>query len=168
MNNNNYSIGPLIWSGIKGLCLSEDEKKYLQKFKISGVILFKRNIESLKQLFELCKEIHSLKPAPLIVLDREGGPVDRLKHLPEFPAWPSPEKMTKVCSLEEIKKTGYYMGSEMKALGMSVNFAPLCGCAFRGKSSVPGKTFRSGLSERNSKRLGLSSRLAEGGHSGLR
>ena len=122
--NNKYPVGPLIWSGIRSLCLSKDEKKSLQKLKISGVILFKRNIESLKQLFELCREIHSLKPAPLIALDREGGPVDRLKHLPEFPPWPAPEKVATVCSLEEIKKTGYYMGREMKALGMSVNFAP--------------------------------------------
>lgn len=124
MNNNNYSVGPLIWSGIKGVCLSQEEKKALQKLRVSGLILFKRNIESLEQLFELCREIHSLKPAPLIVLDREGGPVDRLKHLAEFPSWPSPEKVASVCSLEEIKKTGYYMGREMRALGMSVNFAP--------------------------------------------
>ena len=122
--NSEYLLGPLIWSGIRGFCLSKDEKKAIQKLKVSGIILFKRNIESLEQLFELCKEIHSLKPAPLIVMDREGGPVDRLKHLPEFPPWPSPEKVTTVCSLEEIKKTGYYMGKEMRALGISVNFAP--------------------------------------------
>ena len=119
-----HKLGPLIWTGINGFSLSKEEKKTIEQMKVSGLILFKRNITSLSQLFELCREIRSLKPAPLIAIDREGGPVDRLKHLSEFPKWPSPEKLTTVCSLEEIEKTSYYMGREMKALGISVNFAP--------------------------------------------
>ena len=117
-------IGSLIWMGVEGLTLSLEEKKAIQKGTISGLILFKRNIESLPQLLELCQEIHSIKPTPLIAMDREGGTVDRLKHLSEYPLWPSPAKLVQVCSLEEIEKTAFYIAQEMKDLGVCVNFAP--------------------------------------------
>ncbi len=125
MKNNKEYLAHLLWTGIKGTTLSADEKKAIQEEEISGLILFKRNIESLPQLFELCREIHRLKPAPLIMIDREGGEVDRLKHLPDFYNWPSPEELSKICSLEEIEKTGFYMAREMKALGICINFAPV-------------------------------------------
>lgn len=114
----------LVWAGVEGVRLSEEEKKNIQGLGISGLILFKRNIESLSQLFELCREIHGLNPPPLIMIDREGGAVDRLKHLPEFPSWPAPAKLAEVCTLEEIEKTAFYMAREMKALGIGMNFAP--------------------------------------------
>ena len=99
-----HPLGGLIWAGIKGFSLSEEEKKSIRELGISGLILFKRNVESLSQLFELCSEIHSLNPSPLIMMDREGGGVDRLKHLPEFPSWPAPAKLAELCTLEEIEK----------------------------------------------------------------
>ena len=119
-----HPLWGLIWAGIKGVHLSEEEKKSIQELGISGLILFKRNIESLSQLFELCREIHSLNPPPLIMIDREGGAVDRLKHLPEFPSWPAPSKLAELCTLEEIEKIAFYMSREIKALGICINFAP--------------------------------------------
>lgn len=125
MNTSQIRTGTLIWSGIQGTSLSLEEKNWIEKEHISAVILFKRNIRSLSQFYELCREIKSLKPPPLLVVDREGGPVDRLKHLPETPNWPSPEELTKVCSLKEIRKTAFYMGEELRTFGFSVNFAPV-------------------------------------------
>jgi beta-N-acetylhexosaminidase len=119
-----YPLWGLVWAGIEGVHLSEEEKKNIQELGISGLILFKRNIESLSQLFELCREIHNLNPSPLIMIDREGGAVDRLRHLVEFPSWPAPAKLAEVCTLEEIEKTAFYMAQEMKALGICMNFAP--------------------------------------------
>ena len=116
--------GQLIWSGIKSLNLSQEEKNWIETERISAVILFKRNIVSLPQLHELCCSLYELKHRPLIAMDREGGEVDRLKHLPEFGLWPAPEKLAQVCSPSEIKKTAFYMGKQMQALGVSINFAP--------------------------------------------
>ena len=115
----------LIWMGIKGLSLSEEEKTGIQKYGVSGLILFKRNIESLSQLFELCREIKSLNPAPLIMMDREGGLVDRLRYLPDFPPWPEPAWLAHHCSLEKIQQTAFHIACEMKALGICLNFAPV-------------------------------------------
>ena len=114
-----------IGMGIKGLSLTEEEKTGIQKYRVSGLILFKRNIESLPQLLALCREIKSLSHAPLIMMDREGGEVDRLRHLPDFPSWPSPAWLADHISLEEIQKTAFFMASEMKALGICLNLAPV-------------------------------------------
>ncbi len=116
--------GSLIWMGIKGKSLSNQEKKDIQQEEVSGLVLFKRNIESLPELFELCKEIQSLKPAPLIMMDREGGSVDRLRHLSEYPSWPKPADLVRVCSLREIEQSSFYQALEIKALGICANFAP--------------------------------------------
>ena len=115
----------LIWIGIKGLSLSEEEKKYIPLLGISGVVLFKRNIHSLLQLWELCREIHSLNPSPFIAIDQEGGPVDRLKHLSDYTPWPAPEDLCQTHSEEKIEQIGFTSAEELKTLGVSVNFAPV-------------------------------------------
>ena len=117
-------IGSLVWMGIKGPQLLEEEKTLIERERISGVVLFTRNIQSLEQVFGLCQQIHALKPRPLIAVDREGGEVDRLKHLPDFPAWPRPTDIARACSLEEIEQTAFYMARDLRALGVDINFAP--------------------------------------------
>ena len=117
--------GALIWTGLKGPCLSYEEKKWIQKEEVSGIVFFKRNIHSLRQFYELCRELHGLTPPPLLAMDREGGGVDRLRTLREMPPWPSPEDMAGVCSLKEIQKTAFHIGKEMRALGLSVSLAPV-------------------------------------------
>ena len=128
----------LIWMGLKGLSLSEEEKTNIQKYAVSGLILFKRNVKSLAQLLELCREINSLKPRPLIMMDREGGAVDRLCHLPDFPPWPGPAKLLR-CPLEEMEKTASFMALEMKALGICLNLAPVVDVPFTNNSLFEGR-----------------------------
>ena len=122
---NSPILGPFFWIGIKGLSLLAEEKKQILEFNISGVILFKRNIQSLPQLFELCQELHSLKSPPLIILDREGGKVDRLSHLPEYFLTPSPEDQAIFFSEKEIEEWSYLQAQDLKDLGIHINFAPL-------------------------------------------
>ena len=115
--------GSLLWIGIKGQSLSAEEKEFIQKEEISGLILFKRNIVSFQQLYDLCQEIHHLNPSPLIAMDREGGEVDRLKHL-DVPCWPAPKLLAKVASLKEVQQTSFLLHQELSGLGIDVNFAP--------------------------------------------
>ena len=66
--------------GIKSTNLSNNEKKFLKNFKPWGVILFSRNIKSLKQTRKLTSNIRKIfqdKNYP-ILLDQEGGRVNRL------------------------------------------------------------------------------------------
>jgi len=69
--------------GIKGHSLSKQEKYLFKKTKPWGIILFKRNINDIKQLKFLVKEVKNLfndKKFPILI-DQEGGVVSRLDKI---------------------------------------------------------------------------------------
>tara|TARA_B100000579_G_scaffold364990_1_gene324149 strand:- start:272 stop:1222 length:951 start_codon:yes stop_codon:yes gene_type:complete len=78
MNNNHRSFV----CGLKGKYLSTKEKRFLLKYKPWGIILFSRNIQSIKQTKHLTnslKKIFKNKNYPILI-DEEGGRVTRLKN----------------------------------------------------------------------------------------
>ena len=68
---------------ISGKHLSSKEKNLIKKEKPWGLILFKRNIKSLKQVIELIKKIRKFsKDSKLpIIIDEEGETVSRLSKI---------------------------------------------------------------------------------------
>ena len=69
--------------GIKGKKLKKKEINFLKKYKPWGVILFSRNIYTLKQTKRLTKSIREIfkdKYYPILI-DEEGGSVSRLDKL---------------------------------------------------------------------------------------
>ena len=72
--------------GIKSTKLSIKEKNFLKKYKPWGVILFTRNIKTIKQTIKLTtsiKKIFNDKKYPILI-DQEGGRVNRLKNIALF------------------------------------------------------------------------------------
>ncbi len=69
--------------GIKGMYLSDEEKKFLRRYKPWGIILFSRNIKSIKQTQILTNSIKKLfrNENFRILIDEEGGRVSRLRNL---------------------------------------------------------------------------------------
>ena len=67
--------------GIAGPTLDPSERAILQRHPPRAVILFKRNIESERQVTDLAAEIGALPGRPFLSIDQEGGPVDRLRDL---------------------------------------------------------------------------------------
>ena len=68
---------------IKGYQLSKKEKKLLTNEKPWGLILFKRNIKSFKQIKKLIQKIKKLTKEPKfpIMIDEEGASVSRLSKI---------------------------------------------------------------------------------------
>ena len=69
--------------GIRSLKLNSNERIFLKKYKPWGVILFSRNIKSIKQTKNLTDSIRKIfkdKNYPIMV-DQEGGRVNRLDKL---------------------------------------------------------------------------------------
>ena len=67
--------------GIKGLYLTKNENIFLKKYKPWGIILFSRNIKTIKQtqiLTNSIKKIFNNKNFPILI-DEEGGRVSRLR-----------------------------------------------------------------------------------------
>lgn len=64
--------------GLEGSWPTAMELSWLKKWKPYGIILFSRNVESFKQLRQLCTLLKNTLPALQIMADHEGGPVSQL------------------------------------------------------------------------------------------
>ena len=72
--------------GIRSLKLNLNERIFLKKYKPWGVILFSRNIKSIKQTKNLTDSIRKIfkdKNYPILI-DQEGGRVNRLSKIISF------------------------------------------------------------------------------------
>ncbi len=121
-------IGPSLIVGLEGKMLTPDETKFLVRENIGGIILFKRNFESPRQLFELSSELRSLsKTKPdrkpfFISVDQEGGRVARFRA--PFTEWPPMAAVGKIDSATVAFKVAQVMAIELAAVGVNLNFAP--------------------------------------------
>lgn len=122
----NELLGQLIVTGISGLTLTEEEKQFIEKENIGGVILFKHNYSDPAQLGELVNEIQKLRDEyPLFIsVDQEGGRVKRFhSHFAQFPA------MYEIGCIDSPKLTfdiHKKMADELKLCGVNLNFSPVC------------------------------------------
>lgn len=121
-------LGQQVMIGISGLALTADEKKFIVDRQIGGITLFGRNVQEPKQIWELCKEIQSLRhqtkdKIPLfIAIDMEGGRVARLKA--PFTQWPPVRKLGDIDSPTLSFHFAHAMGQELRAVGINVDWAP--------------------------------------------
>ena len=131
--------------GIKSTKLSYKEKIFLKKNKPWGVILFARNIKNIKQTLKLTSSIRKIfndKKYPILI-DQEGGRVNRLKNIISFDNLTSEffgKKYTK--NYKEfrfffklfIDKTSHLL----KLIGVNINTAPVLDLRFKGASNIIG------------------------------
>ena len=140
MNNRRSFI-----TGIKSTTLSIKEKKFLQQYKPWGVILFSRNITSLKQAKKLTDQIKKIfkdKNYPILI-DQEGGRVNRLKKI--FNADPLTGEFFGKLYLKDKKKFyDYYKifikktSLLLKSIGANINTVPVLDLRLKGSSSIIG------------------------------
>lgn len=119
-------VGQLFITGISGLVLTEEEKIFLADKNIGGVILFSHNYESPTQLAALNNSIQELNTEiPLFIsVDNEGGRVFRFKK--DFTHFPSMLALASLKSPKLIFDVHHIMASELKAVGVNMDFSPCC------------------------------------------
>lgn len=106
--------------GLSGPTLSAEERAILEERPPSAVILFRRNIETADALTRLVEEIRSLPGRPLLLLDQEGGPVDRLRDLAgPFPSFYAAARAGRA------RRAGELAGKACTLLGFDVDLAPV-------------------------------------------
>ncbi|MGE0527371.1 MAG: beta-N-acetylhexosaminidase [Bdellovibrionales bacterium] len=121
-------IGQLFIIGIRGKILTQDEAEFIIKNNIGGVILFDRNIESPEQIHALVSSIQTLRhktrdKLPFFIgVDQEGGRVARMKA--PFTQWPAIGHLGKLDSTSVAFRYALSMGSELRAVGINLDFAP--------------------------------------------
>ena len=131
--------------GIKSIKLSKKEEYFLKKYKPWGVILFSRNIKDIKQTFKLTSSIRKVfkdKRYPILV-DQEGGRVNRLKNMISFDNLTSEFFGNKfIKNYREfnffyklfIDKTSYLL----RLLGININTVPVLDLKVKGSNKVIG------------------------------
>lgn len=141
MDDIKKKLGQLLFVGIASTSLDQGEKKFLKEFNIGGVILFKRNYESLGQLIELTSEINALtKNKPFIGVDQEGGKVIRFgEPFTQFPPVSVIGKsFEKTDSLKFTEEYAQITASELKASGLNLCFVPVLDILTNPKNVVIG------------------------------
>ena len=140
MNNRRSFI-----TGIKSTTLSIKEKKFFQQYKPWGVILFSRNIKSLKQgkkLTDQIKKIFKDKNYPILI-DQEGGRVNRIKKFFNADQLTG-EFFGKLYLIDKKKFYNYYKifikqtSLMLKAIGANINTLPVLDLRSKGSSTVIG------------------------------
>lgn len=119
-------IGQSIITGISGKTLTDEEREFLEKENIGGVILFSHNYESPGQLAELINEVQKCRNEyPLFVsVDHEGGRVIRFKS--DFIQFPSMLSLASLDSPKLVYSASKIMAEELTAVGVNLNFSPVC------------------------------------------
>ena len=132
-------------TGIKSLSLSKKEIKFLKVYKPWGIILFSRNIKSLKQTKKLTNQIKLIfkdKKYPILI-DQEGGRVNRLKKI--FKADTLTGEFFGKLYLNDKKKFNLFFRSFinqtshlLRSIGVNINTLPILDLRLKGSSNVIG------------------------------
>ena len=123
---------------VAGLALTTVDVKRLHHPLVGGVILFARNWHDRSQLSALCSEIKSVRGDLPVMVDHEGGRVQRFKtdgftHLPAMRVlghmWQGAAKADPRASAMRATSAatacGFVMGAELRACGVDLTFAPV-------------------------------------------
>lgn len=121
-------VGQLLVVGFPQGTDEEILRDYIDNYKVSGFILFRRNYSDFDSQYNLVKSLKEMNsagnPLPLFIsVDEEGGTVSRLPkggtHFPDA------KLIGRADDPKLTYKTGEVIGQELKASGTNLNFAPV-------------------------------------------
>ena len=139
-------VGSMIMCGFRGETLTSDDPFFhsLASGHVGHVLIFDRdvatrgprNIRSKAQLTALLSDIRHAAGHPLLIaVDQEGGRVARLKPVYGFAHLPSPKEMG-AGKTEATRNYALHAAKEMRAVGITVDFAPSVDVASSSNSLV--------------------------------
>jgi len=121
-------LGQLFMLGYIGTRPSEDILRWIRTRNLGGVKIFTRNVDTLAGLWESIAEMQEAAGRgrfriPLFVsTDQEGGWVRHIKL--ETSQTPGNIALGASGLPQDALLTGYYIGRELRSLGINMNFAP--------------------------------------------
>lgn len=118
-------IAQLLIVGVSGPVDSAELRRNVREWGIGGVVLYARNLESPEQVRRLTSAIngHAGRIAPFVAIDQEGGIVKRLRL--GVPVLPSAMALGATRSPDLARRAGAAVGTALRALGFTMNFAPV-------------------------------------------
>jgi beta-N-acetylhexosaminidase len=131
---------------VAGLALNAADRRRLAHPLTGGVILFARNWQDRAQLASLCAEIKAVREDLLILVDHEGGRVQRFKtdgftHLPPMRALGELWMKDALKATDVATACGYILAAELRACGVDMSFTPVLDLDFGGSSVIGDRAF---------------------------
>jgi beta-N-acetylhexosaminidase len=132
-------------TGIAGTELSEAERAFVAAERPWGFILFKRNVESPRQVASLVEELRTCvgEPDAPVLIDQEGGRVQRLGP-PHWPIYPPGALFGRLydidpaLGLNAARLSARLIADDLDRLGVSVDCLPLADVPVAGADAVIG------------------------------
>jgi len=120
-------LGSHLLIGFQGTSFGDQLIYLLREFAVGGIVLFRRNMESIEQLRTLLEEAQAAAretyKRPLwVAIDQEGGTVQRLK--PPFTQLPAARDLAAE-GPEAVADWTTTCARELRDLGVHINFAPV-------------------------------------------
>ena len=131
-------IGQLLIGSLAGPTITPEIRSLAREFSLGGVTLFSRNIEAPEQVAELSIDVQTLATdLPLwVAVDQEGGRVARLRK--PFTEWPPMAVLGRSGSQELATRFAAALAAELKAVGVTLDYAPVLDIHTNPKNPVIG------------------------------
>lgn len=122
-------IGQLMIIGFDGFTVDAELRTMIVDYRIGGVVLFARNVQSPEQVARLTNELQKIAvesghPGLFIAIDQEGGRVARLTEETGFTEFPSAMALTATGDSQNARRMAAALAVEMRAVGINIDFAP--------------------------------------------
>lgn len=123
-------VGQMLMSSFQGPVVNDQVRTLLKLAHVGHIILYANNVKSPGQVKDLCtglrQEALENFPIPLnIAVDQEGGRVTRLKG-EGFTQFPTSRSVAQTRDPSLARQVAVAMAKEMKAVGITMNLAPVC------------------------------------------
>lgn len=119
-----HKVGSLLIVGVEATSLTALETAWLRSLQPSGILLFRRNIESPAQVHALFRHATSVLRQPFFrCIDLEGGTVDRLRDV--IGSTPSAAEVAATGSPKLFREHGAFIGRMLHLLGFNLDLAPV-------------------------------------------
>lgn len=121
-------VGQMIIMRLYGKEITKDTKEMIEKYKIGGVVLYRKNYDTYEEMIKLINELVTINKnsnnIPLFIcIDQEGGRVNRMPY--EIKNIKSARKIANTKKIEIVKEAGNITAKMLKESGFNMNFAPV-------------------------------------------
>ena len=131
-----WLAGQRLMAGFDGKTLDRQLQRLISDLRLGGLILFKRNVDSPRQIADFCRAVQRYAhdcglPPLLIAIDQEGGRVARLgPPFTQFPGNPS------IRNKADAERFARITALELAWVGINMNLAPVLDAAPEGFDSI--------------------------------
>ncbi|HOW51214.1 MAG TPA: glycoside hydrolase family 3 N-terminal domain-containing protein [bacterium] len=107
---------------LSGPSFTEREERLYRETCPTGVIFFRRNVETVASLESLCGELRRIESLRIVSIDEEGG---RVRRLPTGPYSLPPAKALAALDEDEFSDKVRVLGRELRRIGITMDMAPV-------------------------------------------